>query len=42
MGEDVYNSIKNAKNYVYNAINAGLNLGSGDGPLWHNVEVFSK
>lgn len=42
MGEDVYNSIKNAKNYVYNAINAGLNLGSGDGPLWHNVEAFSK
>ncbi len=41
-GNDVFTSVKNAKNYVYNAINAGLDLGKGDGPLWHNVEAFSK
>lgn len=39
-GFDVSDSVKNAKHYVYNAINAGLNLGNGDGPLWHNVEDF--
>lgn len=42
MGYSIQDSVRNAKDYVYNAISAGLNLGKGDGPLWHNVECFSK
>lgn len=29
-------SVRKAKNYVTGAIGAGLNLGAGRGPLWHN------
>lgn len=29
-------SVRKAKNYVTGAIGAGLNLGEGRGPLWHN------
>lgn len=39
MGKDIAESVENAKKYVYNAITAGLNLGQGDGPLWHNVSI---
>lgn len=35
-------SVSNAKRYVYHAISAGLNLGKGDGPLWHNVEAITR
>lgn len=35
-------SVSNAKGYVFRAISAGLDLGKGDGPLWHNVEAISK
>lgn len=38
----IKDSVSNAKQYVYRAISAGLDLGSGDGPLWHNVEAISK
>lgn len=37
MGYDVETSVIKAKQYVYEAISVRLNLGKGDGPLWHNV-----
>lgn len=37
IGKDIVTSVRDAKEYVYKAINAGLNLGHGDGPLWHRV-----
>ena len=36
-GNDIVTAVKNAKDYVYRAIGKGLNLGKGDGPLWHNI-----
>lgn len=38
----VKESVLRAKKYVYCAISAGLDLGKGDGPLWHDVEAISK
>lgn len=38
----IKDSVSNAKQYVYRAISAGLDLGKGDGPLWHNVEAISR
>lgn len=37
VGNTVETGIDNAKQYVCKAIRMGLNLGKGDGPLWHNV-----
>lgn len=37
MGNDVETSVVSAKKYVYEAIGMGLDIGKGDGPLWHNV-----
>lgn len=37
MADDIESSIIKAKKYVYNAISMKLDLGKGDGPLWHNV-----
>lgn len=36
-GNDVETSVVSAKKYVYEAIGMGLDIGKGDGPLWHNV-----
>lgn len=36
-GNDVEISVVKAKKYVYEAIGMGLDIGKGDGPLWHNV-----
>lgn len=36
-GNDVETSVVKAKKYVYEAIGMGLDIGKGDGPLWHNV-----
>ncbi len=38
-GFSMEESVKRAKKYVYNAICYGLDLGKGDGPLWHNVTI---
>ena len=35
-GFSLYESVKKAKDYVFNAIAAGLDLGSGSGPIRHN------
>lgn len=37
MGYSLEESVKNAKAYITRAIQAGLNLGKGSGPLQHNV-----
>lgn len=37
-GKDICDAVKAAKRYVYHAISAGLNLGNGSGPLWHDVD----
>lgn len=37
-GCDLYSAIKNAKDYITSAIEAGLNLGKGSGPLMHNYQ----
>lgn len=37
VGNDVETSVVSAKKYVYEAIGMGLDIGKGDGPLWHNV-----
>lgn len=42
MGYSIEKSVENGKKYVADAIRANLNLGSGDGPLWHNVPVITK
>lgn len=34
-GQNLENGVAEAKQYISNAIQAGLNLGSGSGPLWH-------
>src|SRR5574344_698913 len=42
MGYSVERSVMNAKKYVADSIRVRLDLGSGDGPLWHNVPVITK
>lgn len=41
-GKSLKEAVGLAKQYVYHAIRAGLNLGRGDGPLWHNLTINSK
>ena len=41
-GLSMKDSVLQAKEYVYRAISAGLDLGKGDGPLWHGVEVITR
>lgn len=36
-GKGLYDSVKDAKKYVTLALDAQLNLGKGNGPLYHNV-----
>lgn len=38
-GYDIVKSVKNAKNYISQSISVRLDIGEGDGPLWHFVEV---
>lgn len=38
-GYSLEKSVKNAKNYISNALSAMLNLGKGSGPLMHNWNV---
>lgn len=38
-GYSVEDSVRRAKEYVSGAIAAGLNLGKGQGPLWHNYNI---
>lgn len=40
-GYSVEESVRQAKEYVSGAIAAGLNLGRGRGPLWHNYNMES-
>lgn len=39
MGENVNESVKNAKQYITGAIEAGLDLGEGNGPLSHGYWI---
>lgn len=41
-GYSMEESVRNAKDYVTKAIAAGLNLGQGRGPLWHNFAWNSE
>lgn len=41
-GYSLEESVKEAKNYVTGAIAAGLNLGQGRGPLWHNHGIEGR
>ena len=36
------NSIRKAKEYLTDALKAGLDLGRGDGPLMHNYVLNTK
>lgn len=42
LGFSLEESVKNAKNYITDAIGAGLNLGKGSGPLDHMSCITSK
>lgn len=39
LGESIDNSVKLAKEYLFGAIKAGLDLGKGSGPLAHNYKI---
>ncbi len=41
-GFDVFESVKRAKEYISDALAAGLNLGAGSGPLMHNFGPGTK
>lgn len=41
-GFGVFESVKRAKEYICDALAAGLNLGAGSGPLMHNFELHTK
>lgn len=41
-GYSMEESVKHAKDYVTGAIAAGLNLGQGRGPLWHNYVLNNE
>lgn len=41
-GYDMENSIRKAKEYLTDALKAGLDLGRGDGPLMHNYVLNTK
>ena len=40
-GLDLEAAVREAKAYVTGALEAGLDLGKGSGPLWHNYRLFS-
>ena len=42
IGNPLDESIRNAKNYITGALKAGLDLGSGSGPLMHNYKLFEE
>ncbi len=39
LGKPLLRAVTDAKKYVYDAISAGLNLGAGSGPLWHQFPI---
>ena len=41
-GKELSEAVRAAKRYVLSAISAGLNLGNGSGPLWHNVDLDKR
>ena len=41
-GFGLFESVKRAKEYISNALSAGLNLGAGSGPLMHNFDLKLK
>ena len=41
-GFDLTESVKRAKEYISDALSAGLNLGEGSGPLMHNFDLKEK
>ena len=41
-GFSVFESVKRAKEYISDALSAGLDLGKGSGPLMHNFDLKSK
>ena len=41
-GEDLDNAVKNAKDYISQALAAMLDLGKGSGPLCHNFKVVKE
>ena len=41
-GFGVFESVKRAKEYISDALAAGLNLGAGSGPLMHNFGLHTK
>ena len=41
-GFDILTSVKRAKEYIFDALKAGLDLGQGSGPLKHNFGLNSK
>ncbi|MBP5418102.1 MAG: bifunctional hydroxymethylpyrimidine kinase/phosphomethylpyrimidine kinase [Clostridiales bacterium] len=40
-GKSLSDSVRNAKTYISEALEAGLDLGKGSGPLMHNYRLFS-
>ena len=41
-GFDVSDSVRKAKEYISDALAAGLDLGHGSGPLMHNFDLNKK
>lgn len=41
-GYELFESVKRAKEYISDALAAGLDLGAGSGPLMHNVGLHTK
>ena len=42
IGDPLFDSVWEAKTYITGALEAGLDLGSGSGPLMHNYQLFEK
>lgn len=41
-GFQIYDAVKNAKEFINGALSAGLDLGKGSGPLDHSFDIHSK
>ena len=41
-GKSLSDSVRNAKTYISEALEAGLDLGKGSGPLMHNYRLFEE
>jgi hydroxymethylpyrimidine/phosphomethylpyrimidine kinase len=42
MGNTIFSSVKNAKEYVFGALSANLDLGKGNGPLNHHYNSLKR